>query len=77
MAQVRRTEIDMQQYGGGRSLLGQNLKVYVLFPNAAVTIVQNGGLNDSMENSVNGEDGGEDETLQGYPNVNEGGENTI
>ena len=77
MSQVERDEQDMLQYGGGRSLLGLNLKVYVLFPNASVAVVQNGGQDDDLSHSTTVINGGQDDDLDAADTVDEGGEDTV
>ena len=77
MAQVEAEEKDLLDNGGGRSVMGNNLKVFVLFPNAPVTIVQDGGLNNDLPNASKIEEGGEDTDLQTADAINDGGEDTI
>ena len=77
MATVERDEQDMLQYGGGRTVLGQNLKVYVMFPNAAVTTVQNGGLDDTLVSANVVNNGGEDDELLAADGIDNGGEDIV
>lgn len=75
--EVTRTEQDMLQYGGGRSEMGENLKIYVLFPNAAVTLVQNGGQDSILQYSTTADNGGQDDVLLSADTVHDGGADSV
>ena len=78
MASVTEQEADLLVYGGGRTLLGQNLKIAVFFElGSPVAIMQNAGENDTMQTSAFLEEGGEDDVLQPDNIQHEGGEDTV